>query len=153
VTRLPPPDRPQLLRDTKHSTVTYLLVLANGRRLAVGRYDALSQTVVKRFDPDAHAYRKKPGIGVNVELIRSLEQYRPAPSKLLLVSRDGKHVAEVRWKVVREFTRDVLERGKASRYWMHDDIDLQVLVPWAAFDGRLEHPVPPDPEQPSLELS
>lgn len=141
--RLPPPTRPELLaRQGARGARTLLL---GGKAVGTCYPD---RTVVKSFRADRHAFRKHPGVGLNVEMVCTFDQHRPAPAELVL--RAGPDTLRVPWRVVREFTRQVLDLGPRSRYHLHADRDLQVLIPWEAWDGRIDTPAAPPPEQGTL---
>lgn len=136
MSRLPEPMRPELLRRGSRSSVT--LVLTNGK--TVGRMTP-DRVVYKSFRPADHAYRKTPGVGLNLEMVCTFDQNRPAPKWLVLQAND--QALQLEWAVVREFARDVLRHGERSRYWLHDDVDVQVLIPWEVFDGERWRPAEP----------
>lgn len=139
MTRLPSPTRPQLLRQRGNRNQESLVLLPGRKVVGTLNPDGI---VTKRFSADRHAFRRTPGVGVNLEMVMTFDQCRPAPKKLLL---HGVKDLALAWATVRAFAWDVLERGSDSRYFLHEDVDVQVLLPWEVFDGILDAPLAPEP--------
>lgn len=139
--------RRQLLEREVRGGVAFQLI--EGHRGVVASYDLASRVLVKRVDPGRHAYRARPGIAWNLEALAIADRWRPRPSALVVaLGRAGTApTRRLTWAAARQYAL----RADAGdpRYLVTDDVDRQVLIPWAAWEGEEAEP-PPLVETPSL---
>lgn len=134
------PDRRELIAQQRTGSTAYRLGSRKGRNVVVGVYHHHERWLVKRVDPDRHAYRERPGIGWNLELIATLDRVRPRPRGLAVNTSRQQYA--VPWNVVVRYA--LLAQAGDSRYLITDDVDRQVLIPWEVLEGT--ETVPPIPE-------
>lgn len=116
-----------------------------GTGKVIGTYEA--GTLRKRIDPDRHTYRRRPGVALNLELIATLDRVRPTPRDVLLEHADPSHPRRFRIPWARVVAYAALAAAGDDRYLIDDDVDRQVLLPWAAITGEELAP-PPRPKAP-----
>lgn len=142
-TPLPLDHKRQLIEQPRRDGCVLRLVV--GRRGVVATYEASTRTLVKRVNPGRHAYRQKPGLAWNLEALAIADRWRPRP-RTLAVRLEGR-LLRVSWRTAREYA--VRAAGGDLRYLVTDDVDRQVLIPWAAWEGAEVAP-PPVVEAPTL---
>lgn len=139
------PDRRQLLAQDVRGGTAFLLPRPGKGHAQVGRYDATERLLVKRVRVDTHAYRKRPGIGVNLELVAWLAaKARPQPKALRVITERTAY--DVPWEVVCRFALAAFDGHPG--HLITDDLDAQALIPWEALGGTRSGPLPPPPPKP-----
>lgn len=106
----------------------------------VGRYRHYDRVLEKRHDPDRHAHRLRRGTGLNLELVALLDRLRPQPAAVELVLDHGNGPAPTAGRGRRLPWRTIVTYAEAAlagdrRYLLDEDVDRQVLIPYAAWNG------------------
>jgi hypothetical protein len=145
------PDEPQL-REARDRRGRLSWRLPDGR--TVGWYWRDQRALVKPITA-RHLFGNKPGIAWNLELIALADRLRPRPKKLVARRTDRREASEgepygtysVPFEVARRFAQAVLEGD--LRFAVEEDADLQVLIPWTAWNGQVDGPDSPveEPEE------
>lgn len=126
-------DERQLMTRPGSDSTDYLLLSGDAVH-RVGRYRHHDRVLEKRHDPEAHAHRRRRGTGVNLELVVLLDRLRPQPAALELLNvRNNYRPRRLPWATVVAYAGAALAGD--VRWLIADDVDRQVLIPYAALNG------------------
>lgn len=111
----------------------------------IGMLDASTDYLTKRVQGNLHAFRRRPGVAWNLELLAVADRNGCRGLHIQVVTPEHTYEYRLPWEVVKRYALAAV--GGDTRYLLKWDTDDQVLIPWDAWRGKHFGPSDREPKK------